>query len=258
MGGTDAMAARGAGLRLAAAVALATVGAGPLQAADLHVAVAANFTAPAREIAAAFNAENGDTAVLSFGSTGQLFTQIVHGAPFDVFLAADQARPERAIAEGYAVAGSRFTYATGRIALYSIEPDLVSGAATLSGGPFEKIAIANPETAPYGVAAIQTMTALGVRDSLARHIVQGANIAQAYQFVATGSAELGFVALSQITNIVGGSRWIVPQDLHAPIAQDAVLLTEGADSPAAAAFVDFLKGPTARAIIARYGYGAID
>lgn len=248
------MAARRTALPLAVMLALATA-AGPGQAAEVYVAVAANFTAAAREVAAAFEQETGDTAVLSFGSTGQLFTQIVHGAPFDVFLAADQARPERAVAEGYAVGESRFTYATGRIALYSIDPDLVTGESTLADANFDKIAIANPETAPYGAAAIETMRALGVHDTLAPRIVRGSNIAQAYQFVATGSAELGFVALSQIATVAGGSRWVVPQHLYAPISQDAVILATASDNGTARHFMTFLEGPKARAIIARYGYG---
>tara|TARA_R110002020_G_scaffold57090_22_gene157424 strand:- start:282 stop:1037 length:756 start_codon:yes stop_codon:yes gene_type:complete len=248
------MAARRTALPLAVMLALTTA-AGPGQAAEVHVAVAANFTAAAREVAAAFEQETGDTAVLSFGSTGQLFTQIVHGAPFDVFLAADQARPERAVAEGYAVGESRFTYATGRIALYSIDPDLVTGEPTLADASFDKIALANPETAPYGAAAIETMRALGVHDTLAPRIVRGSNIAQAYQFVATGSAELGFVALSQIATVAGGSRWVVPQHLYAPISQDAVILATASDNGTARHFMTFLEGPKARAIIARYGYG---
>lgn len=248
----------GAGLRLAAAIAFAAAGAGASQAADVHVAVAANFTGAAKEIAAKFEAATGDTAVLSFGSTGQLFTQISQGAPFDVFLAADQARPEKAVADGLAVADSRFTYATGKIVLYSTDPSLVSGEETLKDGSFEKLAIANPATAPYGAAAVQAMKGLGVYDDLAPKLVQGTNIAQTYQFVASGSAEVGFVALSQLAEVTGGSRWPVPQTLYDTISQDAVLLTSAADDPTAKRFVAFLKGPEARAVIEHYGYGFID
>lgn len=247
-----------AGLRLVAAIAFAAVGAGTVKAAEVHVAVAANFTGAAEEIAARFHAATGDTAILSFGSTGQLFTQISQGAPFDVFLAADQARPEKAVADGLAVADSRFTYATGKIVLYSADPTLVNGEATLKDGTFEKLAIANPKTAPYGAAAVQAMKGLGVYDDLAPKIVQGTSIAQTYQFVASGSAEVGIVALSQLAGVNGGSRWPVPQTLYDTISQDAVLLTSAADDPTAKSFVTFLKGPEARAVIEHYGYGFID
>lgn len=248
----------GAGLRLAAAIAFSVIGAATGRAADVHVAVAANFTAAAKDIASKFEAATGDTAILSFGSTGQLYTQIAQGAPFDVFLAADQARPEKAVAEGLAVADSRFTYATGRIVLYSADPALVTSEETLKRGAFEKIAIANPGTAPYGAAAVQAMERLGVYEALRAKLVQGTNIAQTYQFVASGSAEVGIVALSQIADVTGGSRWPVPQALYDTISQDAVLLTPAADDPTAKRFVAFLKGPEARAVIEHYGYGFID
>jgi molybdate transport system substrate-binding protein len=247
-----------AGLHLAAALALVVTGAGTVEAAEVHVAVAANFTGAAKAIAEKFEAATGDTAVLSFGSTGQLFTHISQGAPFDVFLAADQARPEKAVADGLAVAGSRFTYATGKIVLYSTDPALVTGEATLADGSFEKLAIANPRTAPYGAAALQAMKGLGVYEDLEPKIVQGTSIAQTYQFVASGSAEIGFVALSQLADVTGGSRWPVPQKLYDTISQDAVLLTSAADDPAAKGFISFLKGPGARAVIEQYGYGFID
>ncbi|MGX1309761.1 molybdate transport system substrate-binding protein [Amorphus suaedae] len=248
----------GAGLRLAAAIAFSVMGAATGRAADVHVAVAANFTAAAKDIAAKFEAATGDTAILSFGSTGQLYTQIAQGAPFDVFLAADQTRPEKAVAEGLAVADSRFTYATGKIVLYSADQALVTGEETLKRGAFQKIAIANPGTAPYGAAAVQAMERLGVYEALRAKLVQGTNIAQTYQFVASGSAEVGFVALSQIADVTGGSRWPVPQGLYDTISQDAVLLTPAADDPTAMRFVAFLKGPEARAVIEHYGYGFID
>jgi len=227
----------------------------PARAGQTNVAVAANFTEAAKEIAAAFEERTGHEAVLSFGSTGQLYTQITQHAPFEVFLAADDERPSQAVDEGLAVPGSRFTYAIGKIVLWSREPDLVRGAATLSAGDFAKIAIANPSTAPYGAAAVQAMQALGVYDRLAPKIVQGNNIAQTYQFVETGNAELGFIALSQAASADEGSRWEVPVELYAPIRQEAVLLQSGADSAAAKAFIAFLQGPQAARIIARYGYG---
>ncbi len=236
------------------ALALTAV-AGPAFAAEVKVAVAANFTEPAREIAARFKARTGHDATLSFGSSGQFYAQIAHGAPFGVFLSADRERPEKAEAEGLAVGGSRFTYAVGRLVLYSKAPRLVDGRGlVLKSGRFEKIAIADPKTAPYGQAAVETMRALGVDKALAPRLVQGTSITQAFQFVDTGAAELGFVALSQVADVKGGSRWIVPAGLHAPIDQQAVLLKAGAASPAAKAFVAFLKGGEARAIIRKYGY----
>lgn len=226
------------------------------RAAEVKVAVAANFTAPAKEIAVAFEKSKGVKVVLSFGSTGQLYTQIIQGAPFEVLLAADQVRPKKAVEEGHAVPDSRFTYAVGRLALFSKSKDLVSDEATLRSGRFTKIAIANPTTAPYGAAAVEVMKALGVYEGLASRVVQGNNIAQTFQFIDSGNAELGFVALSQIVKIDGGSRWVVPSKLHTPIAQDAVLLKSGADNTVARDFVTFLKGPAARAVIEKYGYGS--
>lgn len=220
----------------------------------VNVAVAANFADTANEIAAAF-AEAGDhEAILSFGATGQFYTQITQGAPFEVFLAADDERPAQAVEEGYGVEGSVFTYAVGQLVLYSIEENGVTGPETLQAGEFQQIAIANPQTAPYGKAAIETMKALGVYEMLQPKIVQGQNIAQAYQFVETGNAEVGFVALGQVSQTDAGSRWIVPQEHYEPIRQDAVLLAAGADNPAAEAFLDFLRGDEAAAIIEKYGY----
>lgn len=235
-------------LLLAAAVSCAIAG-------ETRVAVAANFTEAAKEIGARFEAASGHVVLFSFASTGTLFTQISQGAPFDVFLAADQARPARAEAEGVAVSGSRFTYATGRIVLYSRDPALVTGPETLGGAGLPHIAIANPATAPYGAAAVETMRRLGVEGVWAPRIVRGASIAQTFQFVQTGNADLGFVALSQVARNTAGSRWVVPEEFHAPIAQDAVLLTHGAGSPAARDFVEFLKGEEARVIKEKYGYG---
>jgi molybdate transport system substrate-binding protein len=244
---------------LAAVVtAVAGLAAAPASAGEAQVAVAANFTAPAKEIAQAFEqASGGDRVRLSFGSSGQFYSQIAHGAPFEVFLSADAERPAKAEAAGLGVKGSRFTYAVGQLVLYSTTPGLVDPeGAVLKSGRFAKIAIADPAAAPYGAAAVETMRKLGVYDRLRPKIVQGANITQAYQFTATGAAELGFVALSQVADRPGGSRWIVPAADHAPIAQQAILLKPGEGDPAARAFLAFLKGPRARAIIRRYGYTA--
>lgn len=240
---------------LAAALLLLLLAAEPARAGEAKVAVAANFTEAAKEIGRLFAAATGHEAVFSFGSTGQLYTQISQDAPFEVFLAADRARPQKAVEEGLAVPGSLFTYATGRIVLFSTDGDLVTGETVLRAGRFTRLAIANPATAPYGAAAVEAMKALGVYDALAGRIVQGTNIAQTYQFVQTGNAELGFVALAQLAGRDEGSRWVVPESLHAPIAQDAVLLKKGAGNAAAEAFLAFLGGPEANAVKEMYGYG---
>ena len=235
--------------------AILALGASPALAAQTQVAVASNFTDTAKEIAAAFQAATGDEAVLSFGASGQFYTQITKGAPFEVFLSADADRPKKADADGLSVPGSRFTYAVGRLVLFSKTPGLVDDrGAVLSSGKFAKLSIADPASAPYGEAAIETLKTLKLYDTLQPKIVQGSNITQAYQFVETGAAQLGFVALSQVINETGGSRWLVPAADHAPIEQQAVLLKTGAGNPAAKAFIDFLKSPTAVAIIKKYGY----
>jgi molybdate transport system substrate-binding protein len=227
----------------------------PAAAAEINVAVAANFTEAAKEIAAAFERKTGNKVLLSFGSSGQFYTQITQDAPFQVFLSADQERPEKAVAEGFAVPDSRFTYAVGKLVLWSRDPKVVTGPDTLKQGAFSKIAIANPTTAPYGAAAIETMKALNVYDALQPKIVQGNNIAQTFQFIDTGNAELGFVALSQVVDRSEGSRWLVSANLYAPIKQDAVLLKKGAGNEAAKAFLAFLKGPEAAAVEVKFGYG---
>ena len=238
-----------------AAAACAGLACGQALAAEVKVAVAANFTEPAKAIAARFKARTGHDATLSFGSSGQFHAQIANGAPFEVFLSADRERPEKAEAEGLAVVGSRFTYAVGRLVLYSATPGLVDGkGAVLKTGRFQKIAIAAPRSAPYGEAAVETMRKLGVAQTLASKLVQGTSITQAYQFVETGAAELGFVALSQVIAVKGGSRWVVPATYHTPIDQQAVLLKTGVGDPAATAFMAFLKGGEAKAIIRKYGY----
>jgi molybdate transport system substrate-binding protein len=226
----------------------------PALAGQTQVAVAANFTAPAKEIAAAFKDKTGEEAALSFGASGQFYAQIQQGAPYQVFLSADADRPKAAVDAGLAVADSRFTYAIGKLVLWSKSLDLAKGDETLKANAFAKLSIANPKSAPYGAAAIEAMIKLGVYDPIQPKIVQGASIAQAFEFVDTGNAELGFVALSQLANVTAGSRWLVPAALYAPIRQDAVLLKTAADDEASKAFLAFLTGPEARAIIEKYGY----
>ncbi len=227
-------------------------------AAEVSVAVAANFTAPMQKIAQAFEAETGHKAVLSFGSTGTLYAQIRNGAPFQILLSADDETPIKLEKEGLGVAGSRFSYAVGKLVLWSKQPGLVDDKGeVLRSGRFQRIALANPKLAPYGAAAIETMNKLGVLQALLSRFVQGENIAQTYQFVATENAQLGFVALSQVYldgKVTQGSAWIVPSNLHAPIQQDAILLTKGGDSPAAMALLQFLRGERAKALIRAYGY----
>lgn len=242
-------------LLVAPLAAFALLAGGCAPAAETRVAVAANFTEPAKALATRFETRTGHKLILSFGSSGQFYTQIANGAPYEVFLSADAERPIKTEAEGLAVAGTRFTYATGRLVLWSQTPGLVDGqGAVLSRGRFEKLAIAEPRSAPYGQAAVETMTRLKVHDALKPRLVQGASITQAFQYVRTGAAELGFVALSQVINEKGGSRWIVPAAWHTPIDQQAVLLKTGADRPAAKAFLAYLKSAEARTIIRRYGY----
>ncbi len=236
------------------AALLGGLGAARAFAAETQVAVAANFTEPAKAIGAAFTAATGHRAALSFGSSGQFYAQIAHGAPYDVFLSADAERPQKAEREGLTVPGSRFTYAVGKLVLYSKTPGLADAGTALKAGKFAKLAIADPAVAPYGLAAIQTLQKLGIYDASKPKIVTGASITQTYQFVATGAADLGFVALSQVVNEPGGSRWLVPAADHAPIEQQAVLLVAGQKNPAARAFLAFLKSPQAVAIIERYGY----
>jgi molybdate transport system substrate-binding protein len=221
---------------------------------QINIAVAANFSAPAKEIAAAFRQASGHEALLSFGAAGQFYSQITQDAPFYIFLSADEARPKKLADEGFAVPGSRFTYAIGKLVLWSKQAGFVKGEQTLKDAAFAKLAICNPVAAPYGAAAVETLKSLKLYDALQPKFVKGADLLQAFQFVDTGNAELGFLAMSQLTGNIGGSRWIVPQELYAPIRQDAVLLRKGADSEAAKAFMEFLKGPQARAIIEKYGY----
>lgn len=231
----------------------------PAAAEKATVAVAANFSEVVERLAKDFKAESGHELTFAVGSTGKLYAQIGNGAPFDVFLAADQERPERLEGEGLAVAGSRFTYASGRLALWSPEPGRVDedGTATLRQGDFRLLAIANPDLAPYGAAARQALENLELWDGLEGKIVMGETVGQAYALVASGNAELGFVALSYVLsprNKKPGSRWDVPPGLHAPINQDAVLLSRAAGNPAARAFLAFLRSAEAKAVIESYGY----
>ncbi len=225
------------------------------RAAILPVAVAANFAEPAKRLAAAFQLQTGDALALSFGASGGFVTQISQGAPYEIFLSADAVRPEKLVAQGLGVPGTRFAYATGKLALWSAQPGFVDAqGAVLRAGKFNHIAIANPKAAPYGAAAMQTLQALGLSSALAPKIVMGESIAQTYQFVASANAELGFVAYSQIIEGKGGSSWLVPQTMYTPIVQDAVLLKPGANDPAAKAFLAYLQSPAARAVIRSYGY----
>jgi molybdate transport system substrate-binding protein len=219
-----------------------------------NVAVAANFTDAAKEIAEAFKAKTGHEAVLSFGASGQFYTQITQEAPFQVFLSADAERPQKLADEGLGDKATKFTYAVGKLVLWGKAADVTKGEEVLKGGSFSKLSIANPTSAPYGAAAVETMKKLGVYEALTPKIVQGNNISQTFQFIDTGNAELGFVALSQLTKVTTGSRWMVPQTLYAPIKQDAVLLKKGQGNEAATAFMTFLKGPEATVIIRKYGY----
>ena len=243
---------------LALGMAMACLIGSPSNAAQTNVAVAANFTEAAKEIAAAFKTKTGHEAVLSFGSSGQLYTQITQDAPFQIMLSADDERPKKLIADGLGVPESRFTYAIGKLVLWSKTAGTVKGEETLKGGAFTKLSIANPAGAPYGAAAIETLKALKIYDTLQPKIVQGNSIAQAFQFIDTGNAELGFVALSQLAGNSSGSRWMVPQNLYTPILQDAVLLKKAASNEAATAFMAFLKGPESRAIIEKFGYEVAD
>lgn len=218
----------------------------------VHVAVAANFTSVAEQLAPLFETATAHEVIYSFGATGALYTQASQGAPFAVLLAADDVRPSRAVAEGLGVDGTVFTYAIGALALYSTSLDLTDGSAILAGADFDKLAIADPATAPYGRAAMETLTALDRVAQISPKLVTGENITQTLQFIETGNAELGFVAVSQV--IGKDNVWLVPDDLHEPIRQDAVLLKSGADNPAAIAFLDFLRSDAAVAVIEAAGY----
>jgi molybdate transport system substrate-binding protein len=230
----------------------------PVRAADVSVAVAANFAAPMQKIAARFEQDTGHRAVLAFGSTGRFHAQIRHGAPFEVLLAADAATPARLEQEGLAVAGSRFTYAVGRLVLWSATPGLVDDQGALLRRPgLSRLALADPKLAPYGAAAVETLQKLGLLDAWRPRFIQGESIGQAHQFVASGNAVLGFVALSQVQvdgRIATGSAWRVPAELHSPLRQDAVWLERGRHNPAAQALMRYLRTPGVREIIRAHGY----
>jgi molybdate transport system substrate-binding protein len=227
-------------------------------AADVQVAVAANFTAPIKEIALQFEKDTGHKVLAAFGPTGGLYTQIRNGAPFEVFLAADSTTPARLEAEGEIVPGSRFTYAVGKLVLWSATAGYVDDQGeVLKKNAFKHLSIANPKIAAYGLAGTQVLDRLGLTAAVGPKLVEGTNITQSFQFVSTGNAELGFVALSQVFKdgaITSGSAWMVPAALYDPIRQDAVILKKGKDSEAAKALVDYLKGPKAAAVIRAYGY----
>lgn len=233
---------------------LAVFGLHQARAEKVNIAVATNFIETAKEIARLFQEKTGHEAVLSFGASGQLYTQIKEGAPFQVFLSADNMRPKKLVDEGFGLQGEEFTYAIGRLVLWSRKPGLVLSEETLRRGDFDKIAIANPVAAPYGAAAIEVMKAIDVYAALQPKIVQGASIAQTFQFVNTDNAELGFIALSQIPNLNEGSRWIVPGKYYKTIYQDAVLLKSGEQNHAARMFLNFLRSPVVRSIIHQSGY----
>ena len=241
-------------LTLTAALALSAAA----QAEVVQIAVAANFTAPARALAEIFARTTGHEAKLSFGATGAFYTQIKNGAPFDILLAADDERPIRLEKEGDTVPGSRFTYAIGQLVLWSAKPGFVDGkGAVLKGGNFNKIAIANPKLAPYGAAAVETMDKLGLAAALTPKLVTGESIGQTYNFIATGNAELGFVALAQVLDggkMKSGSMWVVPAKYHAPIIQDAVILKRAAANPAAKAWMALMRSPNTQDFIRSYGY----
>lgn len=231
--------------------------ASPVHADEVSVAVAANFTAPMQQIAPEFEKETGHKIVASYGATGKFYAQIKNGAPFEVLLAADDETPAKLIQENNGVAGSQFTYAIGKLVLWSAKPAVVDNQGeVLKKGGFDHLSVANPKLAPYGAAGIETMKAMGVYDALAPKFVVAENITQAYQFIASGNALLGFVALSQVLKDgkIEGSVWMVPAKLYSPIRQDAVVLEKGKGKPAVDAFIKYMKGKKAQAVIKSFGY----
>lgn len=227
-------------------------------AAEVQVAVAANFTAPMKRIAEEFEKDTGHKAVLSYGATGRFYAQITNGAPFDVFLSADSEAPARLEKGGAAVADTHFTYATGRLVLWSAKPGMVDEkAAVLLRNEFRYLAIAAPKLAPYGTAAMETLTRIGMLPLLQAKLVTGESIGQAFSMISSGNAELGFVAMSQVFEdgrLKSGSAWVVPAHLHSPLQQDAVLLKRGKNNPAAVQLLAFMKSGQARAIMNSFGY----
>lgn len=224
---------------------------------EIPVAVAANFTAPFNKIAADFEKETGHKLIASFGSTGKFYAQIRNGAPFEVLLAADDETPSKLVKEGMAVAGSPFSYAIGKLVLWSPRPGVVDAKGeVLRGSSFQHLALADPRMAPYGAASVEVMKKLGVYESLVPKLVTGETLAQVFQFVSSGNSELGFVALSQVLKDgrIDGSSWIVPAELHTPIRQDAVLLNAGKEKAGPLALMKYLQGAKAQALIKAFGY----
>jgi molybdate transport system substrate-binding protein len=239
--------------------ALCALAASFAQAGEVQVAVAANFAGPLAKIGEGFTAATGHALKASAGATGKFYTQIISGAPFEVLIAADDETPRKLIAEGHAVAGTNFSYALGKLVLWSAQPGFVDDqGAVLGSGKVTHVAIANPKVAPYGAAAMEVIKARGLSDAVTPKLVTAESIAQAYQFAATGNAELGFVALSQVAvpgKPAAGSYWVVPSKLYGEIRQDAVLLQAGAGNPAAKALLDYLKSEPAKKLIRESGYG---
>ena len=229
----------------------------PVHAEDITLAVAANFTAPMKLLAAEFEKDSGHKVVASYGSTGKFYAQIKNGAPFQILLAADEEIPAKLVKENVGVGGSQFTYAVGKLVLWSAKPGLVDSAgAVLKKGDFAHLALADPKLAPYGAAGLETLKALGIYEALQPKVVTAENITQAFQFVSSGNAELGFVALSQVLKDgrIEGSSWLVPENLYTQIRQDAVILEPGKGRAAVEALMKFLKGDKAKAIIKSFGY----
>ena len=226
--------------------------------ATVLVAVAANFSKPMTEIVSQFEKATGHSAKLSFGSSGKFVSQLENGGPFEVLLSADEKGPEKLEQAGLTVPNSRFVYALGKLVLWSATPNFVDDKGKiLMTSNFKHLALADPKVAPYGAAAIDVLKKMKLLEKLQPLFVQGENIAQTYQFISTANAELGFLALSQVIKngkIVGGSSWIIPDNLHAPIRQTAVLMKTGAENPAARALIDYLKSIPALAIIKKHGY----
>lgn len=234
-------------------------GAGAANAGEVNAAVAANFTEPVKQIAEQFQKDTGHTVKFSFGSSGKFYSQIKEGAPFDVFLAADEKNPKLLEEEGLAAKDTRFVYALGKLVLWSAKPGFVDDKGSVLGkGSYNKLAYADPKLAPYGLAAQETLQKLKLWDKAQGKLVTGESITQTYQFAATGNAELAFIALSQITRdgkVTEGSRWVVPADMYSPIRQAAVQLTAAKDKAASEAFLKYLKSEKAAAIIRNFGYG---
>jgi molybdate transport system substrate-binding protein len=243
---------------IATVLALCGLLSSPVWAGEVSVAVASDFAATMGRLVPLFQKESGHTVKVSTGASGKLYAQIRGGAAFDVFLSADEEMPKQLMQDGFAVGGSRFVYATGRLVLWSDQPDFVDEkAAVLNKGNFSMLAIANPRFSPYGVAAKETLTKLTMWNSIQEKLTKGENVTQTYQLAATEKADLAFIALSQVMHdgkVTAGSWWIVPPEMHKPIRQSAVLLTKAKDPTAAKAFLSFLKSEKARAVMRGFGY----